>query len=72
MHVNKKCKEHKEIVQEGSEAPGMAKPKEESESYGRNQALEAKNGTNLHYWINPSTSLQEKKVELIENKFSPQ
>ena len=49
MHVNKKCKEHKEIVQEGSEAPGMAKPKEDSESYGRNQALEAKNSTNIHY-----------------------
>ena len=59
-------------MQEGSEAPGMAKPKEELESYGINQALEAKNYTNLHYWINPSTSLQEKKVELPENKFSPQ
>ena len=59
-------------MQEGSEAPGMAKPKEDSESYGRNQALEAKNGTNLYYWINPSTSLQEKKMELPESDFSPQ
>ena len=32
MHVNKKWKEHKEIVQEGFEAPRMAKPKEDSES----------------------------------------
>ena len=72
MHVNKNWKEHKEIVKGGSEAPWMAKPKKDSESYGINQALEAKNGTNLNYWINPSTSLQEKKVELRENKFSPQ
>ena len=51
-------------MKEGSEALGMAKPKEDSESYGRNQALEAKNGTNLHYRMNPSTFLQEKKMEL--------
>jgi len=49
MHVNKKWKEHEEIMQEGSETLGMAKPKEESKPCGRNQALEAKNCTNLHY-----------------------
>ena len=48
MHVKKKWREHKEIVQEGSEAPGMAKPKDDSESYGINQDLEAKNGTKIH------------------------
>ena len=58
MHVKKKWREHKEIVQAGSKAPGMANTKEDSESYGINQDLEAKNGTNLHYWISPSTSLQ--------------
>ena len=42
----------------------MAKPNEESDSYGRYQALDAKNGTNLHYWISPSTFVKEKKVEL--------
>ena len=31
MHVNKKWKEHKEIVQEGYEAPRMGKNKEELE-----------------------------------------
>ena len=71
MYVNNKWKENKEIVQEGSEAPGLAKPKEDSESCGRNQALEAKNGNNIHYWISPSTSLQENKVDVPENKFSP-
>ena len=77
QNKNKRCmwiRNEKNIIfffQEDSEAPGMTKPKEESESYGINQALEAKNGTNLHYWISPSTSLQEKKVELPENTFSP-
>ena len=37
MDVNKKWKEHIEIVQESYEAHGMAKPKDESDSYGRNQ-----------------------------------
>ena len=59
-------------MQEGSKAPRMAKPKEDSKPHGRNQSLEAKNGTNIHYLINPSTSLQENKMELPENKFSPQ
>ena len=71
MHVNKKWKEHKEIVQEGFEALGMANPKEDLESYGRNQTLEAKNGTKIHYWISTSTSVQEKKVDVLNNKFSP-
>ena len=47
-------------------------PKEDSESYGRNQALEAKNGTKLHYWISPSTLLQEMKMEFLHNRFSPE
>ena len=52
--------------------PLEANSKGDIESYGRNQALEVKNDTNIHYWFSPSTSLQEKKVELRENKFSPQ
>jgi len=28
MHVNKKWKEEKKMIQKGFEAPGMAKPKE--------------------------------------------
>ena len=31
----------------------MANPEEDSDSYGINQALEAKNGIKLHYLIQP-------------------
>ena len=72
MHVNRKGKEHKEIVKDVFDALRMAKTKVDSESYGINQALEAKNDTNPHYWINLCSSLQEKEMELAENKFSTQ
>ena len=68
MHVNKKWKEHKEIVQECFEAPGMAKPKE---SQSPMDPYKLKMVLIFIIRINPSTSLQEKKMELLKNKFYP-
>ncbi len=42
-----------------------------SETYGGEQDLEAKHDTNLHYFHQYNTSLQEMIVELQKYEFSP-
>ena len=37
MHVNKKWKEGKKMIQKGSEVPGMANPKETQRPMGENK-----------------------------------
>ena len=64
MHANKKWKEYKEIVQEGSEAPRMAKPKEAQSPIEETKPYKLKMVPIFIIRINPSTSLQKKKVEL--------
>ena len=62
-------KGNKKNIQEGSEAPRMANPKENKKG---TKLLKLKVAPNFIIWINPSTSLLETKVELLNNKFSPQ
>ena len=72
MHVNKKWKEGKKMIWKGSEAIGMAKPKE------TRRPMEEKNISKLNMipifiiFINTITSMQKMKVELKKDESSPQ
>ena len=70
MQMKNTFKGNKEIVQEGFEAPGMAKPKETQITMKETNIQKLKMVPNFIIRVNPSTSFM--KVELLNDKFSSQ
>ena len=60
------------MIQEGSEAPGMAKPKETQRPMEENKIQKLNMTPIFIIFIKTITSLQENKMELQKYEFSPQ
>jgi len=65
-------KRRKEMIQKGSQAPGMAKPKETQRPMEENKIYTLNMTPIFIIFINRITSLQENTMELQEYKLSPQ
>lgn len=70
--MNMTFKEDKEIVQEGSKAPGMVNSKDAQIPMKETKPQKLKMTPNFIIRVNSSTSLLEMKVELLNNTFSSQ
>ena len=72
MHVNKKWKEGKKMIQKGSEGPKMAKPKETQRPMEEKKIYKLNMTPSFIIFINTITSLQENKMELQKYEFFTQ